>query len=114
MAALLAEAARVAWPEAYHDDLYVHDANALDVHPARPLIWVLRRHGMHLLPVECESHQQAEHVRALIRYWGRTAEQDATKAAPLGPLFYLLDGATLYRTDWRRALDSICVSATEA
>jgi hypothetical protein len=46
----LAEAARVGWPAAYADDLYVHDRRQLAEHAGETMLWILRDHGTHLYP----------------------------------------------------------------
>jgi hypothetical protein len=50
--ALLAEAARVGWPQEYRRDVLVHDRNhCARLDPATPFVWVLRTMGSHLFPI---------------------------------------------------------------
>lgn len=45
--AMLAEAVRVGWPNAFQNDLYQHDVAMLAAHPGEPMLWILREHGTH-------------------------------------------------------------------
>jgi len=66
---MLQEAARAGWPEAFTDDLYLHDLQALKDNPGQPMLWILRSHGTHLYPLTWENSHEAAYCRKVIRYW---------------------------------------------
>jgi len=60
------------WPEAYTDDLYLHDRNQLAKWSGLDVIWILRDHGTHLIVLDPNAeHPRAENRIAtpVIRYW---------------------------------------------
>ncbi|MDC0935221.1 hypothetical protein OAS39_02965 [Pirellulales bacterium] len=107
---MLREAAQVSWPEAYTDDLYLHDRRILESHPEGPLLWMLRSHGTHLFPLECENSGQAHYAREVIRYWSgdhklNVAQSDADRAR-----YYRVTRHGLQQITWSEALDEISVT----
>ena len=82
---LLTEATRTGWPEAFTEDLYLHDLQTLKESPGQPMLWILRRHGTHLYPLVWENSHEAVYCRQVIRYWSgehklNTASSDEERA----------------------------------
>lgn len=67
LSAMMTVAAETQWPEAWQDDLYVHDA-ALLLETQGEMLWILRDHGTHLYPVLCENSGELHHARTVVRY----------------------------------------------
>ncbi len=69
---MLVEAGRTGWPEAFTEDLYLHDLQALKENPGQSMLWVLRQNGTHLYPLTCENSHEAAYCRQVVRYWSAT------------------------------------------
>lgn len=80
--AIVNAANAIGWPEAYKDDLLVHDLEACrQCGENRPFAWSVRRSGTHLIYVDCEIDRQ----------WGDAcAKNDGDSSR-----YFLWDGETL-------------------
>ncbi|HMP04726.1 MAG TPA: hypothetical protein PJ982_00110 [Lacipirellulaceae bacterium] len=105
--AMLREAAKVGWPAAFANDLYEHDLTILESHPKQQLVWILRDHGTHLFPVDCQSAGQATYARTVIRYWSGEDRLNVIPAAEERPKFYLVGAAGLTETTAAEAAGKI-------
>ena len=104
---MLAEAARVGWPEAFENDLYQHDLAILEAHPRAAMLWILREHGTHLFPLECETPGQATYARTVIRYWSGEDKLNVILSLAERPKFYLVSTAGLTETTAQEAASKI-------
>ncbi len=105
--AMLAEASRVGWPIAFENDLYQHDLSILEAHPEEPMVWILREHGTHLFPIECDSPGQATYARTVIRYWSGEDKLNVILSPAERPKFYLVTPAGLTETTAQEAAAKI-------
>ncbi len=105
--AMLAEASRVGWPIAFENDLYQHDLAILEAHPEQQMVWILREHGTHLFPMECESAGQATYARTVIRYWSGEDKLNVILSPAERPKFYLVTPAGLTETTAQEAASKI-------
>ena len=92
---LCAEANRVGYPEAYVNDLHVHDCNRLGTENPGSFLWILRRCGTHLFTPEDmgESEKSKQWVIARLRH---TLANDKTAT------FYIYSDGTYLREMTRR------------
>ncbi len=111
--AMLKEAARIGWPNCFQNDLYLHDRAILLDRPGEPLVWILRDHGTHLLPVECESNGQAEYARAVIHYWSGDDRLNVITNVDERPRFYLVSDSGLIESTATEAASLIRLAAAE-
>ncbi|QDV81034.1 hypothetical protein [Botrimarina mediterranea] len=109
---MLTEAVRVGWPAAFTNDLYQNDRRILADHPGEPMVWILRDHGTHLFPTECESKGEAHYARNVIHYWSGehtlNYSDDTTEAAR----YYLVTPGGLTPLAWREAKEAIEVRSS--
>lgn len=106
---LLAEAARIAWPSAYTDDLYLHDRQQLERHPQEELLWILREHGTHLYPTQCDNSHEASFYRQVIEYWSGDHKLNFSPNAEERARYYLVTESTLTPITWQQARDALKV-----
>lgn len=104
---LLKEAARLGWPKAFSNDLYLHDCQTLVNHRDGPMIWIVRENGTHLYPTRCTTSGEAAYCRRVIEYWSgdnklNVATRDEDRAK-----FYLLTDNSLNPISWQAARDSL-------
>lgn len=106
---MLAEAARLGWPTAFENDLYLHDRHILAAHPAEAMVWILRSHGTHLFPTECESPAASQCVREVIHYWSGGHALNASASVDYAARYYVVTPRGLTPLDWRGASEAITV-----
>ena len=100
---LLHEAARIDWPVAYGNDLYVYDRQLLEKTPAGDFVWILRSHGTHLYPVVCDTSAEQHYRRCVIEYWSGDDRLNRTGCVHERARYYLLSGNVLRNITWQQA-----------
>lgn len=110
---MLSESSRTGWPEAFTEDLYLHDLHALRENPSQPMFWVLRRHGTHLYPLIWKNSHEAAYCRQVIRYWSgehklNTACTDEERAK-----YYIVSESGLEEISANKAAERVKVRASE-
>ncbi len=110
---MLTEAGRTGWPEAFTEDLYLHDLQVLKENPSQPMLWILRRHGTHLYPLAWENAHEAAYCRQVIRYWSgehklNTASTDEERAK-----YYIVSETGLEEISADEAAERVKVRAGE-
>lgn len=110
---MLQEAARTGWPEAFTEDLYLHDLQALKESPGQPMLWILRKHGTHLYPLTWEISHEASYCRQVIRYWSgdhklNTASTDDERAK-----YYIVSESGLEEVSADQAAERVNARASE-
>lgn len=93
--AMLFEAARLGWPQAFENDLYQHDISILAAHPDQAMVWILREHGTHLFPLECQTAGEASYARTVIRYWSGEDKLNVIQNPAERPKYYLVKSSGL-------------------
>jgi hypothetical protein len=109
---MLREAARVGWPAAYTDDLYRHDKKQLEQHPGEKLLWILREHGTHLYPTECDNSHEVRFCRQVIEYWSGDHKLNYSPHPEGRALYYLVSDSSLEPLTWEEAREALKVSVT--
>jgi hypothetical protein len=104
---MLEEAARVGWPEAFQDDLYVHDLKKIGGSPDTPMVWILRANGTHLYPTVCSNHYEAAYYRRVIEYWSGDHYLNLADAPRDRARYYLVTCSELRTIEWREAQRTI-------
>jgi hypothetical protein len=95
--AMLAEAARVGWPQGFENDLYLHDLAILETHPRQKMIWVLRDNGTNLFPIEAGTPGAAHYQRVVLRYWSGEDRLNYIPELADRPRFYLVGAKGIVR-----------------
>ncbi len=88
---MLLEATRTGWPEAFTDDLYRHDLQALKENPGQPMLWVLRQNGTHLYQLTCENSHEAAYCRQVVRYWSGDHKLNTASTQDERAKYYVVD-----------------------
>lgn len=111
--AMLKVAAQTGWPNAFENDLYQHDISILEAHPGEPMLWILRDHGTHLFPLECQTAGEARYARTVIRYWSGDYKLNVIDNPAERPLFYVVSHSGLIATTPKEAAAKIrCCGVT--
>jgi hypothetical protein len=100
---MLEEAVGVGWPEAFQDDLYVHDLKKIDGSPGTPMVWILRSAGTHLYPTVCSNRHEAAYYRRVIEYWSGDHNLNLADAPRVRARYYLVTCSELRSIEWRDA-----------
>ncbi len=88
--AMLAEAARIGWPQGFENDLYQRDLAILEAHPEQKMVWVLRDSGTNLFPIQADSPGAAHYSRCVLRYWSGEDKLNFIPELAERPRFYFV------------------------
>lgn len=96
--AMLAEAARIGWPQGFENDLYQHDLAILEACPEQKMVWVLRDSGTNLFPIQADSPGAAHYSRCVLRYWSGDDKLNFIPEPAERPRFYFVGPAGIEET----------------
>lgn len=109
---LVEKSKEIGWPEAYQQDLTIHDQNTLLESPHCDYVWLLRECGTHLYPTQCETTGERDYCRKVIRYWDGNHNLNYNDGKPMARYFHVV-GFKMKEITAKEAYDLIKVEAKE-